>query len=1070
VANPLTDILSGHPIRAIQDVPGEKFVQNLAGRFASNIIEGVEQAPGGIYYLGKTAVTNPGQLPSLAKQMGLQTLQDFEHPLRRPGFTALDLLGIAGGVGAVAGRVGELGAVASRAGELPEGLQGLTQSEAAAKGFGRQYNRVINTDTGLPNPIGRQMRDAFLYGPAQQERLIRVKGAVDPNEGLTLANTAGLTTPDGIVTHGWWYSKDPLIRSAQKLIDHMYETHADNPNSAIWNVVRKGTPFYRTQSGRFSAAAKAYNLTIQKESKSEAAAFAKKWGTAEDPWHLANRMVAEGVTPQALTRAHQRWLSTGTLGPKLEAETRARLEMIPETQKLLDQRQIVDPETGTRRIVPIPKATEPQFEQYVNESRALSARRSDAARAAGVLNESSHYGRLVSPFSVVHTDTVPETMTLLNRRLGQLRLNPTKNHEAITTLEKQIADAQHGTQLSFDIHGEHDPIASGAFKNDDEMKRFAQEAGLFRVPYAFERAGLRSRLAPGSYYRRAYGGRKPRVPSTFSHPFKGAILRGGGGETNVARLLAESYTEAHRFLGLRAVRNRLLASAQLTPEKIPLEYRQLIRTDDKLPAGLNINYDQAERLAERRPNDALFDKETLSPEEMVAGGRLYEGIRQHLFPEDGVVANGLSRLGIDNQTIDKMLGRGKTSEFQPVPGYRWIDKRLLGGLERKNPLTFAYDNHIVAKALRGTDALNTIIRGIMLYLRPAYAVPNMLGNIGLNLVHQGALAPFHMARNYANWRALGPAEKDIVRVQMGEGVGESGFKQMTGLGQKVQAGSAAIGKAYGKVVDEPFRINAFLHEANLHGYGTAEELTKLLRDPSKAEDLRAVTNRANEAIINYERLGPGEESVARRLILFYPFIKGASRYANYFFKEHPLAAAAQSNLGELGQQRSEELLGNLPAYLQGIIPYGGSKDFPITGNPLSMGILNEPADLAKFGLNVISGHPNQGLDFAQNLAPVETSLLTLLTGGKYTPIGQKPGTPLLNEAWNSLAGGLPPETLLHRIQGKGGSGGPLAQSVYPDPSLLHALLQFGFSGGLTPRLTNRALANYKAYKERNPHA
>ena len=106
MANPLTDILSGHPIRAIQDVPGEKFVQNLAGRFASNIIEGVEQAPGGIYYLGKTAVTNPGQLPSLAKQMGLQTLQDFEHPLRRPGFTALDLLGIAGGVGAVAGRAG----------------------------------------------------------------------------------------------------------------------------------------------------------------------------------------------------------------------------------------------------------------------------------------------------------------------------------------------------------------------------------------------------------------------------------------------------------------------------------------------------------------------------------------------------------------------------------------------------------------------------------------------------------------------------------------------------------------------------------------------------------------------------------------------------------------------------------------------------------------------------------------------------------------------------------------------------------------------------------------------------
>jgi len=1086
----LGDIIAGHPIRALQDIPGEQAVQGFIGKGISNVIQDIENAPGGLYAVAKTAVTHPEQIPGLVENMGKQFGESLIHPGRRPGDTLMNLMMLAPGLGEVAGlgRIGEVARVASRGGELSDSLKAgiaakqladpTLSAQDAARQMGRvqEYDRAVNTKTGAINPVGRQIRATLTQGVPQQERLIRVGGRIDPNEGLTLQNTKQFTTPDGIVTHGWWYSRDPLIRGAQKLIDHMYETHADNPNSPIWNIARKATPFYRTQSGRFQMAAKAYNLTVQKENIAEAAQFGREWGNAGDPMHLAVRMVAEGVTPKALLKAHQRWLTAG-LGPKLEAETKARMALIPEAQKLLHEREIVDPETGTVRMVPVPKDPTGDLARYVEDARKISNRRSAASLLAGALSESSHYGRLVSPFSVAHTDQVPTTLERLRRERGALTtkggLDVAKDPDKqgrVDELNRQIAAQEHGHQLSFDVEGYHDPIASGAFKDDAEMKRFAQEANLFRVPYAFDKSSIRSRLAPGSYYRRAYGGGKPRIPGTYTHPFRGAILRGGGGEKNVARLLAESYTEAHRFIGFKAVRDRLIASSHATPESIPEEYRQLIRTDEPLRAGENITAAQALRLAQRTGTDALMDKESLSPEEMVAGGKLYEGIRQNSFPETGHIRQLLQdSKNFTAQQIDRLTGK-EGVKYEPIPGYRWIDKRLLGGLEKKNPLSMAYDNAIVAKAIRGADSINTLLRGIMLYLRPAYAAPNMLGNLGLNLIHQGMLAPFHMARNYAVWRGLSKAERDIVRVQMGEGLGESGFKQMTGLGQRIQAGSAYLGKKYGKVVDEPFRSNAFLHEASNMGYSTAAEVKALLRDPKNAEDLRAVTNRANEAMINYERMGPGEESVARRLVLFYPFIKGATRYANYFFKEHPVAAGMQANLGTLGQKYVDKAFPlGLPPWMEGIIPYGGSKDFPITGNPQSMGILNEPADLARMFMNTISGHPVQGLEFAGNMAPVESSLLTLLTGGQYQSVSQKPGTPLLNEAWNALAGGLPPMTLFHRIEGKAGSGAPLQQSVYPDPSLLNAILSFGFGGGLAPRRTSAARAGYDAYRAAHPH-
>ena len=70
--------------------------------------------------------------------------------------------------------------------------------------------------------------------------------------------------------------------------------------------------------------------------------------------------------------------------------------------------------------------------------------------------------------------------------------------------------------------------------------------------------------------------------------------------------------------------------------------------------------------------------------------------------------------------------------------------------------------------------------------------------------------------------------------------------------------------------------SAFLYEARRAGFRDWQAIEKLLTDKGHEAELARVTERANREIIDYSRLGPHEREIIRRVIFFYPWVKGST--------------------------------------------------------------------------------------------------------------------------------------------------------------------------------------------------
>ena len=117
-------------------------------RFFGDLVETAIYTPAGVYELGKAVGFDvrdlatqgditPERSAKLGKQIAVQTAEDIRHPLRHPGFTALDVfaLGTAGyGAGSRVAAAGRAGAAASRAGAGPVGAARSALTRAPSEG------------------------------------------------------------------------------------------------------------------------------------------------------------------------------------------------------------------------------------------------------------------------------------------------------------------------------------------------------------------------------------------------------------------------------------------------------------------------------------------------------------------------------------------------------------------------------------------------------------------------------------------------------------------------------------------------------------------------------------------------------------------------------------------------------------------------------------------------------------------------------------------------------------------------------------------------------------------------
>lgn len=559
-------------------------------------------------------------------------------------------------------------------------------------------------------------------------------------------------------------------------------------------------------------------------------------------------------------------------------------------------------------------------------------------------------------------------------------------------------------------------------------------AGDVRIPYA-KRPAVKSLFRPqGAGRGKAIGG--VRNPASLTHSFTGALLRKGGGRRDVTRLVAESNVEAQRLGEALRVRDQLRKAAVPHPPEKGAEDFVAIRLDNpkaNLSPRVRALVDEATRKAESGIKLSRAERNALR-------GQADETRRLFIYgsPED------IGKLSpAEQEQFSKLYEAGQIG---------WVNRRLLGGLDKPQQLT-GPGVHAVTDVV---DAVNNVTRAAVLYLKPAYAAPNLLGNLALNIVQQGFAAPVNLARAAKINAKLSPEAAAKLDGTMQEGF----VRAISGEGGVGRAVIDAAANVWSKGVDLPFRRAAFLYEARRHlrDYGPRADWRKienLLTDPSRADELAGVVRRANKEIIDYGRLGPAEREIVRRLIFFYPWVRGSTVYAGRFMVEHPIKAAAAAKVGEQGKQFADETLGPVPSRYEGAFKAAGGMV-----NPASAAILGTPAQVEQATEGLLRGNVKQAAKLAEFASPAvslgaaEISRIDPSTGFPYPARASA-----LDIAKDQLISGTPQASLVRNLKGDYGK--------VLQPTKAQAIGKFAVGGLVPQRYDPEALAKAAEAEQRS---
>lgn len=229
-----------------------------------------------------------------------------------------------------------------------------------------------------------------------------------------------------------------------------------------------------------------------------------------------------------------------------------------------------------------------------------------------------------------------------------------------------------------------------------------------------------------------------------------------------------------------------------------------------------------------------------------------------------------------------------------------------------------------SKVGKTMDAANDILYMSLIYSNPGYIPANIVGNLAFNALHQGAFTPINLARA-GQLLARGP--KDLRRMVLTE----------TGQGATPALASSILKKPariVGRIPDDGPRVAAFLHEAAKAGVISKVKPVLTTKDYQKLRGLfgaknrpllNDISDRAVEAMVNFERLSPAERAVAKRFLFVWPWIRGATAYPFRFAADYPLRAGALGAGAYAATQNDEltdRLMDNMPPWLRGAVRVG----------------------------------------------------------------------------------------------------------------------------------------------------
>jgi hypothetical protein len=432
----------------------------------------------------------------------------------------------------------------------------------------------------------------------------------------------------------------------------------------------------------------------------------------------------------------------------------------------------------------------------------------------------------------------------------------------------------------------------------------------------------------------------------------GALMDTGMLRSDATNLTAESLLRATKLDALRHYRSLLLRVSKTRDEIVQsgdnLEDFHPILADirhPQIPAQTRVLIEQMEMGQLTKTTLRQYDNTQIDDLRKAVFGEMVAGL-----PDDAIrfVRRDLFEQVTKEATQYRVLGDSTTRGFS----------RLLAG---------------------AANNLNDIQRFAVLYINPlGYGVTNLLGNAALSVMHQGALLPVRAAQALAIGKKL-PAE-DLAALDELAGAGNI-LATFSPKGV-VRGATQGYVNTLHKLVDLIPRRMSLIHELKKMGYGDPKVLSQLMREARSGSEgawqkLNQAAQRANDAMVDYERLTPFERNIVSKVLFVYPWVKGSARYTARFPLEHPVLTGGLAVAAKEQQENRPEG----PFYIESTVmipewfPYLGGKVW----DPATILPFKTPIDAARGALSLVTdieGAP----EFADELNPLISSGISAITG------------------------------------------------------------------------------------------
>jgi hypothetical protein len=455
----------------------------------------------------------------------------------------------------------------------------------------------------------------------------------------------------------------------------------------------------------------------------------------------------------------------------------------------------------------------------------------------------------------------------------------------------------------------------------------------------------------------------------------GWIKIAGLGKANYNSLL-----KAIRMDNVQVARAELLKASTEAPTS-PDDIAVFVNPSQRAPSELKRFWETVEEMGNDMDVNELSIKEV---DEL--DGQMLERLHLQAFPDE---VDGRPVRALAQEIIDGLE--------EPIPDIRWVPAKAFHESELFSaPRAFyARQNNWGRMEALGTtvDVANDLMKLSLLPLNPAYAPMNLLGNIALNLMQQGPFALMNIPRAAFLSRSLSPDVATAVDYYMGRGI-----MHLTETDRIAKNVTATVSNILGAVIDVVPRRAAFLHEAYAMGFKSNADVEQLLMNPAFRDELYEVRLRANDAIIDYERLSLIERKYFQRVLFIYPWIRGATRYTYRFPAEHPIQATALAFAYERQQAAADEELGERPWYAKFNIPIGEVERFgetyPLVLNPKQLLPFTTPYDMADWVTGWFTGDDlsQSPIEALQPFYPAFVASLTGYDTFAQREVGRGPGT------------------------------------------------------------------------------